>query len=229
MIKVIVFDADGTLYKVNKERATKELFKFLEENVKIDANELKECWERLKEELLASSEAKNPEKRRREYLLRKLLEYFNIPKKEIEQLVREALDLFWHIIIEDLEPKEGVMEIIENLKENFKLVIASEEFTKPLSNKLNKIFGDWKKYFEFLITPETTGEMKPSEKFYIIVKQRLNVLPNEVLVVGDSWERDLLPAKNLGMKTALVNEERSGNPDIWVKKLKELKVHLLNT
>lgn len=223
MIKAIIFDADGTLYKLNKERAKKELFKFLEEKTKMDANELKEKWKEMKKELLSSSDRFNPEKRRREYLLKKLLEYFNIEQEYIDQLVKEALDLFWFIILTDIEPMPHVVEVVNNLSARFSLIVSSEEFRNILERKLNKIFVNWKDYFKFLITPEDTGTMKPSKKFYEIALNCLNVKPENVLVVGNSWEKDLIPAKELKIKTILIGDLKEGEPDFWIKSLEELK------
>ncbi len=222
MIKAVFFDADGTLYIVNKENAYKEFFRFLSEKTGIDVKEIGEKWKELKQEILNSEDRNDPKKRRREYLTKKLLMYFNLDNETIDILVHDSLDLFWHIILSDTFPLPHVEEVVANLSKDYILVVCSDEFRDILEKKLNKIFGDWRKYFKFLVTPDETGTMKPSKRFYEIALDRLDVKPDEAVMVGNSWKKDLEPAKNLGMKTVLLNNEKEGEPDFWLKSLKDL-------
>jgi len=48
------------------------------------------------------------------------------------------------------------------------------------------------------------GAIKPSEKPFLAALEAIGAAPHEVLFVGDSLERDVLPAKKLGMSTCLV-------------------------
>ena len=201
MIKVIVFDADNTLYKVNAKNAYEKMFEFLSKKTGVEKALLKEKWEKI---LSKVKHSKNPEKRTREYSLNLLLKEFGIQTPERE-IIEKALKIFWSTVAEELKPLIDKREV-ENLSKKYTLVIASDEFRKPLEIKLSAVFGDWRKYFRFLITPEDAREMKPSQKYYRIVLEKLNVKPKEVLVVGDSLHRDLLPAKEMGMKTATLDE-----------------------
>lgn len=205
MIKAIIFDADGTLYKVKTEKAYKKMFLWLDNKTGINSEKLEKKFKEIVNEIL-NSDPKNPAKRKRKYSLKKTLTHFNIKS----ELTEEALQIFWNQIIKDLEFSEETKQIIEKLNKKYILVIASEEFKENLELKLNKIFSDYKKYFSLLVTPELTNEMKPSEKFYQIALERLNLKPEEFLVIGDNWQKDLELAKNLGMKTILINKEKEG-------------------
>ena len=222
MIKAVLFDADGTLYIVNKENAYKEFFRFLSEKTGVDVKEIEEKWKGLKREILNSEDRNDPKKRRREYLTKKLLTYFNLDDETVNILVHDSLDLFWHVVLSDTVSLPHVEEVVADLSKGYILVVCSNEFRDILEKKLNKVFGDWRKYFKFLITPDETETMKPSKRFYEIALERLSIKPDEAVMVGDSWEEDLEPAKNLGMKTILLNNEKEGEPDFWLKSLKNL-------
>lgn len=53
-----------------------------------------------------------------------------------------------------------------------------------------------------VVTFEDTGERKPHKAPFLAVLKKLEVRPEEALMVGDWAERDIVGAKNVGMKTA---------------------------
>ena len=57
-------------------------------------------------------------------------------------------------------------------------------------------------YFDVVITFDDTGERKPSEKPFKMSLDILNLQPEETIMVGDWPERDVVGAKQIGMKTA---------------------------
>ena len=58
-----------------------------------------------------------------------------------------------------------------------------------------------------LFTPAKTGGLKPDPKVFLNVLSTLNVKPKEVIMIGDSIRRDLVPAKKLGIKSILIDRE----------------------
>lgn len=55
--------------------------------------------------------------------------------------------------------------------------------------------------FDTVITFDDTGEAKPSPKPFILALDRMELRPEQTLMIGDWVERDLLGAKRLGMRT----------------------------
>lgn len=208
MLKAIIFDADGTLYNVKTKRAYSLMADFLSGKTGIPAEtiitELKKNIDRIKS---TSHGLFDPEQRQRRYALEKTLLGLGIEKEKSAPLIPEALDIFWDTTIEDMEIFSEVSEIIEDLAKKYDIVVTSEEFRKNLVLKLNYVFGDWKKYFKVLVTPEETGIMKPSEKYYTIAMEKLGLSPAEILAVGDSDERDIAPAKKLGIEALKITPD----------------------
>ena len=56
-------------------------------------------------------------------------------------------------------------------------------------------------YFDCVITPDDTGEKKPSPKPFRMAIDILGVKSDETLMIGDWVERDIVGAKGLGIKT----------------------------
>lgn len=206
MLKAIIFDADGTLYNVKTKRAYSLAADFLSQKTGITSETINTEWKKTVDEIKASAEdAANPEKRQRKYAFEKTLSRLGVGKEKTNVLIRETLKIFWEAVISDMEIFPSVSQALENLAKKYAIAVTSEEFRENLILKLNRAFGGWEKYFKILITPEETGVMKPSEKYYLKAMEELKLKPEEILVVGDSDERDLLPAKKLGIKTIKIS------------------------
>ena len=60
-------------------------------------------------------------------------------------------------------------------------------------------------FFDAVITFDDSGEHKPSSKPFEMALNKLNIQPNESIMVGDWPDRDVVGAKKIGMKTAFAS------------------------
>lgn len=79
--------------------------------------------------------------------------------------------------------------------------------------------------FARIFTPRETKFLKPDSRAFLAVLKKIKVKPEEALMVGDELERDIIPAKALGMEVVLIDrEDRIKNPPVRkIKSLTELK------
>ncbi len=221
-IKAVLFDADNTLYKVRAEKAYARLFNYIAEKANSDAKTVENIWRGHINNILKSEDARSAEKRKREYSIEIVLGQLGIVDAEkVMEITKKALELFWQQVIDDLEYEAEYTSVIARIRKKFRVAVASDEYRENLEGKLNHVFGEWKKYFEFLISADDTGELKPSEKYSKMALERFAMEPEEVVFIGDSWARDLAPAKVLGLKTMLIADEKEGAPDFFAKDLFE--------
>jgi len=61
-------------------------------------------------------------------------------------------------------------------------------------------------YFPVAIAAGELLAPKPDPKPFLTALERLNVVPNRAMHVGDSWKEDVLPAQKLGMHAAWIAE-----------------------
>ena len=107
-----------------------------------------------------------------------------------------------------LEPYPGVDYVLLKLKsKGVKLGILTDApklkaWIRLASIKLSN-------FFDVVVAFEDTKEMKPSQQPFKIMLNKLNVKPEECLMVGDRPERDIKGAKKLGIKTCFA---KYGNP-----------------
>jgi putative hydrolase of the HAD superfamily len=57
-------------------------------------------------------------------------------------------------------------------------------------------------YLSVVVDSRLVGRSKPDPAIYEVALARLGLAPAEVLMVGDSYERDVVPAHAVGMRTA---------------------------
>jgi len=86
------------------------------------------------------------------------------------------------------------------LKLGIKMGILSDAPTKEAWLRL--AYLNFHHIVDAVVTFEDTGERKPNAAPFLMVMKRLEVKPEETLMVGDWAERDIVGAKNVGMKTA---------------------------
>lgn len=85
-------------------------------------------------------------------------------------------------------------------------------------------------YLSVVIDSRRAGVEKPDPAIFRLALEHLQVPASSVLMVGDSYERDVLPSASLGMQTAWLRSasaaaaatEHSYRPDIEIERLSEL-------
>ena len=113
-----------------------------------------------------------------------------------------------------LKPYPHVTATLMQLnRRGVKLGILSDAPTREAWLRL--CFINFHHFFDVVVTFDDTGERKPSPLPFKTVLSRLDVDPANALMVGDWAERDMVGARNVGMKTAFAKYGDSfGNQDV---------------
>ncbi len=91
------------------------------------------------------------------------------------------------------------MTLMELTKMRLKLGVVSDAPSKEAWLRL--CYLNFHHIFDAVVTFDDTGERKPAPGPFRKVLQKLGVKPEEALMVGDWAERDVVGAKQVGMKT----------------------------
>lgn len=89
-------------------------------------------------------------------------------------------------------------DILLRLSRKYKLGVISNFYGNLLG--VLKELG-MREYFSIVLDSEVTGLRKPDKKVYLKLLKDSSLHPEELVMVGDSYENDILPAKSLGFKT----------------------------
>jgi len=118
----------------------------------------------------------------------------------------------------------GAIDILEYLKPKYNLHIITNGFREVQDVKLRE--SGLGKYFDRIFISELTGVQKPDKYFFEYTVRSLNASKKECIVIGDSYEADILGAKNFGLDHVFynVNGEKHENSVMYeIRSLSELK------
>jgi len=121
------------------------------------------------------------------------LELFNVLKKKCEEdIVKNRPPLML---------SNGINEEVCELAGNLKVGIAGQ-YGKELLEILKR--HELLDFIDFPLIREDFDTTKPDPRFYEATLQRIGVAPEDAIMVGDRIDKDIAPAKYLGMKTVRV-------------------------
>lgn len=99
-------------------------------------------------------------------------------------------------------------KILDVLALNYPMVLVSNFY-----GNINAILEDFylDDYFAHVIESAAVGVRKPDPKIYQLGVDAMGLKPEEIMVVGDSFSKDVVPAKKIGCKVAWLKGEGWGN------------------
>jgi len=77
-------------------------------------------------------------------------------------------------------------------------------------------------FLDSITTSESVGVGKPNPKIFLSALRKANCMPEEAMHVGDSLEKDVLGAKNMGMIATHIDPNPSPAADFKIKTISEL-------
>jgi putative hydrolase of the HAD superfamily len=121
---------------------------------------------------------------------------------------------------------KGAKPILEKLAAHYPLVLVSN-FYGNIETVL-KDFG-LRNYFCKIIESSVVGIRKPDPGIFALGVKALGMNPEEIAVIGDSYKKDILPAKQIGCQTIWLkglgwDGDESGTADIIIADFGELMI-----
>ena len=192
-VKACIFDVDGTL----AETETLHLEAF---NQVFSEFQLNWIWDQtLYKQLLQIAGSKNR------------INYFNnLSKPKLSNnLIREILERKNRLYIKKLQKNSvkvcsGVKELVNLLKNEMKLAVATSTSKENVDALILKIWGEkTNAIFSAISTPEECAKNKPAPDLYINALKKLSLKPHQAIAIEDS-EIGLKSAKAAKIKTIVV-------------------------
>lgn len=201
VIKAVIFDLDNTLYDYDKcnniaERKLVELiaseFEISEETAKqLLKNAKLNIKKQLGEEVAASHN--------------RLLYMQNICEQVGKKTLRYAMEFYnayWDSMLEEMKLFDYVCPLVTELKEKGIIIGVLTDLTAHIQyRKLDRL--GLLNLVDYLTTSEEAGAEKPSPKGFQLMISKLHLNPDSIVMIGDSFEKDICGAKRLGMKCIL--------------------------
>lgn len=225
--KHIFFDLDHTLwdFERNSNLAFQQIFKEQQFSIDFDAfmNEYVpinfKYWRLFREEKVSKEELRY--KRLKETF--DALKY-SVSDAVINQTAKNYLDYlpnYNHLI-------EGTIEVLNYLKPKYNLHIITNGFKEVQNKKIEA--SNIKQYFDVIVTSESVGVKKPNPKIFEFALKEANAKPEESIMVGDSFEADVLGSLAMKMQPIFYSEISKNELDtdkiITINSLNEILQYL---
>jgi len=170
-----------------------------------------------------------------------LVVQYGLEVNRAEMFQQAALIAYNRAKFAGIQPYPGTGRTIRKLKRmSLQLAIVSDGLRNKAWQRL--LLAGLEGRFDFVVTRDDTGEMKPHHAPFELALRRLGVRPQNVLMVGDSIDGDMYGAQKLGIRTCHaaygandrnVNERKGGlvrvermtvlvRPDFTINKLRDL-------
>lgn len=193
-MKAVLFDFGGTLdtggiHWSEKYRQLYGLF-----GVTVSPEELERAFVWSEQQLLLESEL--PRSTFLRTIDRQLSLQFSFLKLNgMDELRKQMLDRCYSDVVELTARARG---ILGETRSKYRLGVVSN-FYGNLSIVCEEL--GLAEYFDVMIDSARVGVRKPDPEIFRIATARLAAAPRETFMVGDSYERDIVPAKLIGCRT----------------------------
>lgn len=224
-MKNIIFDVDDTLYNLMEpfEKAHKDV---MEDKTDADCEELFKASRTYSDEAFyLSREGKLSKDEEFIYRIRKTYGDVgvDVSKEEADRFEERYRYYQKHIHVPELTAK-----LLDHCKENYRIGILTNGTAKNQGKKLSTL--GLSKWFdeEVMFISDNIGATKPDVRAFKAVQEAMNLDPEETWFIGDTFEIDVIGAKNAGWHVIWYNHrnrpmpEGDIKPDIEVKDEEEL-------
>jgi putative hydrolase of the HAD superfamily len=210
-IKAIWLDIDGTLYpkRMLNWRMVKTVFPSF--RLGLLFNSVRKEF-RVRQELVATDPPN-----REGLLVRQaglVLEKMGKPitPENLDKTMRKVDVQFyskWEKSFLSIKPFPGLHEALSLAKAQGIFIGVFSDF--PIAKKLQTLGIE--DLVEVAISSEDSGYLKPSEKAFEYLLSQKDFQPGEILYVGDSYDKDILGAKQAGMYACLLSRSKDPFPE----------------
>ncbi len=228
MIKGIIFDYGGTLDTGGHHWGKVIWHAYERVGVPVDELLFREAYVYAEREL-----ARNPIIQP-DYTFRKTLSVkLRIEMEYMESKQQGFTAADWHdAVLDDLyantkRETERSRTVLRTLRESYPMVLVSN-FYGNIATVLDEFGFDG--LFDSIVESAVVGVRKPDPRIFTLGVEALEMAPDEVVVVGDSYDKDIVAAKKAGCHTIWIkgegwNDEETTDAsaaDIVIEQIEEL-------
>lgn len=113
------------------------------------------------------------------------------------------------------------LELLDNLKDRFQLHIITNGFDAVQARKLEN--SGLQPYFKYMLTAESAGVKKPNPLIFERALKDTGASIENSIMIGDSYEADILGARNAGLRTIWFTNSFSDNAESDEVTISELR------
>ena len=223
--QLVIFDIDGTI--IDHENAARialeEVRTRILEFSTLSQEEFSRLWSRnffsLWKEVLAGKSSIEANRIQR---YRRILE--DLGFGQLEDVASKAAGIYGKSYDSNISAISGADGIMENIREKgIPIALLTNNLANNQKIKLEK--AGLSGLYDFMLTSEETGFFKPDRKIFSALLKKFGCPPEKALMVGNSFEEDVVGAYRSGIKPVWFNRFGQPKPDILIDYV-EIKSYL---
>ena len=106
---------------------------------------------------------------------------------------------------------DGTIELLDYLAPKYKMHIITNGFQEVQTTKMEK--SGLAPYFETMTTSESANVKKPHAKIFKIAMEKAGTIAGKSIMIGDTYEADIVGAINVGMDAICFNYHKLTLPE----------------
>ena len=226
-LKAILFDLDDTLLATNMDR-------FIPKYLDALGNKMKSLMKpkKLIDLVLKSTqvmmESQEPALTNEQVFYDHFYSKIDFSKSDFHALIKEFYDVDFPKLKIYTEPIPSAVDIVQIVFDaDLKVVIATNPLfpARAIEHRI-----DWAGLsgftFDLVTTYENSHFCKPNPNYYWEILEKIEIDPDDALMVGNDLINDIEPAASLGLDTFYINSkfklEKSGTIDHFTEWIKEI-------
>ena len=138
-----------------------------------------------------------------DFVYEKALEYYKQNKRGDKEVAR-----FFNVSFPEWEPKLEVLYtetkmLLKTLHDKYKIGIIANQL--PGTEERLQAFGI-RKYIDVIAASSDEGVAKPDKRLFQIALEKADCAPEHAIMIGDRIDNDIVPAKEIGMRTIWIKQ-----------------------
>jgi putative hydrolase of the HAD superfamily len=221
--KLLLFDADDTLFDYSKAEEQALAGAFAESGLRFDKTAHLETYQR--HNLKAWDEYGRGLISAQTLRIKRFELFFK--ESGIEAIPEPFSGIYLKHLSQAAFMIDGAEEVIEYLAQNYELAVVTNGLAEVQKERFR--CSPLSRWFRHLIVSEEAGSPKPSPEFFAYAMKVIgNFEKKEILLIGDSMQSDILGGMNFGIDTCWYNPKGlvlppEARPVFIISKLGELK------
>ena len=214
--KGILLDLDDTLYNydIAHEEGTYAVLSYTSNLLNKSKNEIEymllQAKKSVKKDLSGTAASHN-----RLLYFQRMLEGFNV-NAQLHAL--KIYEIYWVTFLNSMQLYPGVNEFIEFSK-GIPICLVTDLTAHIQHRKLDKL--GLCQHINFMVSSEEAGREKPDPYIFLLALDKLKLRKNEVIMIGDNFNKDIIGASSIGINSFWINHKRK-EPPIVNNKIKEV-------
>ncbi len=195
-------DLDDTLYAYEpcNRQGYEAVLRRVQDRQLVGAEELEAAWKEARNKTHVQLKGQAASHSRLLYLHSALELIFG---KSRPSLALELEDCFWEAYLDAMEWNPEAEQFLQRLNAaDIRTCIVTDLTTHIQFRKWARL--GLERYFDFMVTSEEAGLEKPHPVIFRLALDKLQLPPEQVIMVGDNHEKDILGAAQSGIRAYLI-------------------------